>query len=151
MNIPELIIGGNKIPSELIRAFTVSPDSIELEVVPTDQLMFALGSTPNRNGVDCVPVNPNCLGCFGHIAIDERQCVEHAKRGQKLPTHYIITDKATILFWSDTNKTLKTIIKRTKGDKHNKRLAFLTAYFQHYSGLSKNQANKYLDGLEEAK
>ena len=62
----------------------------------------------------------------------------------KLPDKYIINKGATILFWEDDTKT---IIKRTEEDEHNKRLAFLTAYFQKHCGLSKNQANKYLDSL----
>ena len=62
----------------------------------------------------------------------------------RLPQRYIINKNAGILFWQDGTKT---IVRRTKGDKHNKRVAFLTAYFQKMSGLSKNQANKYLDNL----
>lgn len=64
----------------------------------------------------------------------------------KLPERYIINKGATILFWSDRTKT---IVKKSKEDKHDKRLAFLTAYFQKHSGLSRNKANKYLDALVE--
>lgn len=60
------------------------------------------------------------------------------------PIKYIINKGATILFWADGSKT---VVKRTSEDEHNKRLAFLTAYFQKHCGLSKNQANKYLDSL----
>ena len=35
-----------------------------------------------------------------------------------------------------------------KDDEFNKRLGFLTAFFQHYSGMSKNKANKFLAELE---
>lgn len=62
-----------------------------------------------------------------------------------LPKRYIINKGATILFWDENEKT---IVKRSKDDKFNKRLGFLTAYFQYHSGLSKTQANKYLDNLE---
>ena len=55
-----------------------------------------------------------------------------------------INRNATILFWKDGTKT---IVKKSKEDEHNPRLAFLTAYFQKHSGLSKNKANKFLDGL----
>ena len=65
-----------------------------------------------------------------------------------IPDRYIINEGATILFWQDGTKT---IVKRNKEDEHNPRLAFLTAYFQKNSGLSKNKANKYLDSLEEKK
>lgn len=61
-----------------------------------------------------------------------------------LPDRYIINKGATILFWEDGTKT---IVKRSKDDEYNKRLGFLTAYFQKHSGLTKNQANKYLAEL----
>lgn len=62
----------------------------------------------------------------------------------RLPERFIINRNATILFWKDGTKT---IVKKSKEDEHNPRLAFLTAYFQKHSGLSKNKANKFLDGL----
>lgn len=63
---------------------------------------------------------------------------------EKLPERYIINKDATILFWEDGSKT---IVKRCEDDEYNKRLGFLTAYFQKHSGLSKNKANKYLANL----
>ena len=63
-----------------------------------------------------------------------------------LPKRYVINKGATILFWEDGSKT---IVKRCKEDKYNKRLGFLTAYFQKHCGMSKNKANKYLASLEE--
>ena len=69
------------------------------------------------------------------------------KKINKLPKRYIINKGATILFWND-DETDKTIVKRCKEDEFNKRLGFLTAYFQYHSGLSKTQANKYLSELE---
>jgi hypothetical protein len=68
-----------------------------------------------------------------------------------LPTHYILTKKATILFWDEDDKDDKTVVKRCDEDRHNPRLAFLTAYFQKHSGLSKNQANRYLSNLKGLK
>lgn len=64
----------------------------------------------------------------------------------KLPSRYIINKGATILFWEDGTKT---IVKKSKDDKYDKRLGFLTAYFQKNCGMSKNKANKYLDSLVE--
>lgn len=61
-----------------------------------------------------------------------------------LPSKYIINEGASILFWEDGSKT---VVKRCKEDEYNKRLGFLTAYFQKTSGLSKNKANKYLHDL----
>ena len=65
----------------------------------------------------------------------------------QLPERYIINKGATILFWNNGDKT---IVKRCKNDKYDKRLGFLTAYFQKHCGMSKNKANKYLDSLEES-
>ena len=62
-----------------------------------------------------------------------------------LPERYIINKNATILFWKNGKKT---IVKRCESDEFNPRLAFLTAFFQHYCGMSKNKANKYLANLQ---
>lgn len=61
---------------------------------------------------------------------------------------YIIKEDACIVFWKDGSKT---IVKKMAKAKHNKELAFLTAYFQKHSGLSKTKANKFLSDLEETK
>ena len=63
----------------------------------------------------------------------------------ELPTRYIINQDATILFFSDGSKV---VVKRCKDDEFNPRLAFLTAFFQKYCGMSKNKANKYLASLQ---
>lgn len=67
------------------------------------------------------------------------------KKIVELPKRYIINQNATILFWKDGTKT---IVKRCKDDEFNPRLAFLTAFFQKYCGMSKNKANKYLANLQ---
>lgn len=58
---------------------------------------------------------------------------------------YIINENATIIYWKDGDKT---IVKRKADDSFNKQLAFLTAYFQKKSGLTKHKANIFLDELE---
>lgn len=63
-----------------------------------------------------------------------------------LPKRYIINKGATILFWEDGTKT---IVRKCKEDKYDKRIGFLTAFFQKYSGLTKNKANKFLSELRE--
>ncbi len=69
-----------------------------------------------------------------------------SERGKvELPTRYIINQDATILFFSDETKI---VVKRCKDDEFNPRLAFLTAFFQKYCGMSKNKANKYLANLQ---
>lgn len=67
------------------------------------------------------------------------------RKNVPLPERYIINEKATILFWENGKKT---VVKRAVNDEFNPRLAFLTAFFQHYCGMSKNKANKYLASLE---
>lgn len=62
-----------------------------------------------------------------------------------MPKKYIINHGATVLMWDDGDKT---VVKRCEDDEFNKRLGFLTAFFQHYSGMSKNKANKFLAELE---
>lgn len=52
----------------------------------------------------------------------------------------------TILHWKDGSKT---VVVRCKDNKHDRRVAFLTAYFQKHCGLSKTKANEYLAKLEE--
>lgn len=70
---------------------------------------------------------------------------KNKKTEVELPERYIINDGATILFWKGGSKT---IVKRAEDDEFNPRLAFLTAFFQHYCGMSKNKANKYLASLQ---
>lgn len=74
--------------------------------------------------------------------------IGHEEKMKRLPSKYIINKGATILFWDD-NEDEKTIVKLSENDKYDKRLGFLTAYFQYNSGLTKTQANKYLDNLIE--
>lgn len=46
-----------------------------------------------------------------------------------MPKKYIINHGATVLIWDNGEKT---IVKRCEDDEFNKRLGFLTAFFQHY-------------------
>ena len=104
--------------------------------------------TINRD--DIMEIEQNMYGgIVVKAVIDPRR--DYAFRGgkvpfnnKKLPRKYIINKGATILFW---NNGEKTVVKRGKDDEYNKVLGFLWAYFQHTSGLSKTQANKYLAGL----
>ncbi len=65
--------------------------------------------------------------------------------GVELPERYIINENACILFWKDGTKT---IVKKAEDDEFNPRIAYLTAFFQKYCGLSKNKANKLLANLQ---
>lgn len=86
--------------------------------------------------------NTITIDAFKVMTIKSQDIVKEIKR--EIPKKYIINKNAVILFWKDGTKT---IIKRNKKDKYNKKLGFLIAFFQKYSGLSKNQANKYLNNL----
>lgn len=80
---------------------------------------------------------------------DPRYFREADKVGVKLkdlkPKKYIVNRNATILFWEDGSKT---IVKKSPNDRFDKRIGFLTAYFQKHSGMTRTQTNKFLDGLE---
>ena len=67
------------------------------------------------------------------------------KQPKKLQ-RYIINKNATILFWNDGTKR---VVKRAKDEPYDKRLGFLYGYFQEMCGMSKNRANKFIDGLVE--
>lgn len=64
----------------------------------------------------------------------------------KLPKKVIFNDKKGATTLLDGNDKV-TVVRTTKGDKFDKTFGFLMAYFQHYSGLSKTQANKYINKL----
>ena len=74
--------------------------------------------------------------------------IERKQKNVDLPMRYIINENATILFWKNGEKT---IVKKCEDDEFNPRLAFLTAFFQRYCGMSKNKANKFLANLEVEK
>lgn len=79
----------------------------------------------------------NTLTMFGEFAIADK--VSTLDR-------YIINERATILFWKDGDKT---IVKRAKDEKYDKRLGFLYGYFQKTSGLTRTKANKFISELKE--
>lgn len=69
------------------------------------------------------------------------------KKTDDLPKEYYINEKkkAVVLKWDDDSITK---VKTSKDDKFDTRYGFLIAYFQKHCGLSKTQANKYLDNLQ---
>lgn len=52
---------------------------------------------------------------------------------------------AFIVYWKNGSKT---VLLKDKDDIWDNQKAFLIAYFQRESGLTKTQANKFLDNLE---
>ena len=69
------------------------------------------------------------------------------KSRNRLPQEYYINEKkkAVVLKWADDSITK---VKVSKDDKFDARYGFLIAYFQKHCGLTKTQANKYLDNLK---
>lgn len=65
----------------------------------------------------------------------------YGKWDVNMPDRYIVKDDAAILFWPDGSKT---IVKKAEDDDADPVKAFLWAYFQHMSGMSKTKANRYL-------
>ena len=84
------------------------------------------------------------LESYGRYKKEEVNLSE-TKEKVELPERYIINENATILFFKNGEKT---VVKRCADDEFNPRLAFLTAFFQHYCGKSRNKANKYLANLQ---
>lgn len=95
-----------------------------------------------KRAFEPIKINKDFLqNCGISIGIDANK----QKLKIPMPEKYIINEGATILFWANGTKT---VVKRCKEDEFNKRLGFLTAFFQYYSGMSKNKANKFLAELE---
>ncbi len=67
--------------------------------------------------------------------------------GIKLPKEYYINKKkkTVVLKWDDDTITK---VKTSKDDKFDARFGFLLAYFQKHCGMSRTQANKYIDNLK---
>ena len=64
-----------------------------------------------------------------------------------LPKEYYINEKkkTVVLKWDDDTITK---VKTSKDDKFNAKFGFLLAYFQKNCGMSRTQANKYIDNLK---
>lgn len=59
-----------------------------------------------------------------------------------LPERYTGNKDATILFWKDGSKT---VVKKNAEDTYDIAKGFLWAYFLKTSGMSRTQANKYIE------
>lgn len=122
------------------------------------QLYLKNGNENIRLGeIEEISLEREYIGCYPTIDLREilNAPSKNLKEFEKLflstqkevpmPKKYIINHGATVLMWDDGDKT---VVKRCEDDEFNKRLGFLTAFFQHYSGMSKNKANKFLAELE---
>ncbi len=65
---------------------------------------------------------------------------------KEIPKKYIINRKVTVLIWEDGSKT---IIRKSEDDRHDPIKAFLWAFFEKKSGLTRTKANQYLRKIEE--
>ncbi len=68
-------------------------------------------------------------------------------RSEYKPSKVFFNDKkkaTTLMFGNEA-----TVVKCGEGDKYDKRIGFLEAYFQATCGMSKNKANKYLKKIVE--
>lgn len=108
----------------------------EISDVEIERSFMQMYPTINLKGILDAPTED--LKEFKKIFINMHQKIE-------MPKKYIINKGATVLIWDNGEKT---IVKRCEDDEFNKRLGFLTAFFQHYCGMSKNKANKFLAELE---
>lgn len=61
---------------------------------------------------------------------------------------YIINDRATILFWNDGNKTIS---KRHEGDKFDKEIGYLLAYFYKKYAGSKSSKKRVIESIDYKK
>ena len=76
-------------------------------------------------------INPSSLYFETEEGILRKKMAELEGKQVELPKRYIINNSACILFWKNGEKT---VVKRCADDEFNPRLAFLTAFFQHYCG-----------------
>lgn len=122
-----------------------------------DNVLAVKDSLHDAQAVGCVPA-PRCKNitidrdrAFGFEVDDVQPWTPWGwtLRGKdsKLPARYIVNDDACILFWDSKGKS-KTIVKRCKDDDIDPIKAFLWAYFEKTSGMSKTKANKYLQKVE---
>lgn len=87
----------------------------------------------------------NLIGIYGQIHAPN---TKGARGYNTMPIQVIHNNRTTILVWEDKTKT---IVKAMQGEKVDKQLGFLIAFFQKHSGLSKGKANEYLEQFIEKK
>ena len=121
-----------------------------------DNVLAVKDTMSDAQAIGCVPA-PRCKNitinqdrAFG-FEVDDIGGMWFKPRGtdsnNNLPARYIVNDDACILFWDSKGKT-KTVVKRCKDDNIDPIKAFLWAYFEKTSGMSKTKANKYLQKVE---
>lgn len=141
----------NRRPATVLGLDIMIDNNIMDDVIAVKDLMS------DAQAIGCVPA-PKCKDITIEqsrgfsFEVDDVQPWGWTIRGGKvpnesLPVRYIVNDDACILFWDSKGKT-KTVVKRCKDDNIDPIKAFLWAYFEKTSGMSKTKANKYLQKVE---
>lgn len=139
------------------RPATVLGLDIKIDNMIMDDVIAVRDTMYDAQAVGTVPA-PKCKPItidrdrYFNIEVDDVTPWGWTVRGGKvpnesLPARYIVNDDACILFWDSKGKT-KTVVKRCKDDNIDPIKAFLWAYFEKTSGMSKTKANKYLQKVE---
>lgn len=97
---------------------------------------------------ECVELNNDLTNTSQYNALGLELLFRNYDNNQQekqLPDRVLFNDKkkATTLLIDDK----PTVVKSTKGDNYDRKFGFLLAYFQAYSGLTKTQANKYINDI----
>ena len=140
----------NRRPATVLGLDIMIDNNIMDDVIAVKDLMS------DAQAIGCVPA-PKCKPItikqdrYFNFEVDDVQPWGWTVRGtdskKNLPARYIVNDDACILFWDSKGKT-KTVVKRCKDDNIDPIKAFLWAYFEKTSGMSKTKANKYLQKVE---
>jgi hypothetical protein len=140
----------NRRPATVLGLDIMIDNNIMDDVIAVKDLMSdaqAIGCVPAPK---CKPITINRDRYF-NIEVDDVQPWGWFRDGkipnESLPVRYIVNDDACILFWDSKGK-VKTVVKRCKDDNIDPIKAFLWAYFEKTSGMSKTKANKYLQKVE---
>lgn len=97
--------------------------------------------------IDCEPCGlPTARIVLRENNFDRRNGTFKYGAIENLPKKYIVNEGATVLFWTDKDKT---IVKRSSEDTFDPVKGFLWAYFQKTSGMSRTKANRYLKKVQD--
>lgn len=98
------------------------------------------------NGVDRVSEN-------GFYSDDISDAITYAQRYVAMKEYRLLPERVAFIDEQETTVVIDddkvTVVRTMEGDKYDREFGFLMAYFQHYSGLSKTQAKKYIKEVIE--
>ena len=129
---------------------TTSGDLKATDITITDE---DVSDALRYNVYDPIIENPNWIIppiVHTKIKIDKTGCCVSLRTMNMLERAKSIkfdeVNKATIVRWDDNDKT---VVRASKDDTYDKMFGVLLAYFQKTSGMSKTQANKFLESITE--